>query len=98
MDGSVGGRGEEDVHWWGDELDVHFAGARGVQAGVQGGLDGLNALVCEAGDLNVGTDFDGFRGQAAGFGLGVGRWVGGWVYVCAEKQCNAMEGGDLMGK
>lgn len=36
-----------------------------LHALIQSVLDGINALICEAGELNIGTDLDGVGGEAA---------------------------------
>ena len=58
------GRGE-DVEWWGDELDLDLS-LRGV-AGLSGakcGLDCVDALISEAGNLNIGADLCWLWGKA----------------------------------
>jgi hypothetical protein len=61
------------VHGRGDELDAHGAVCRTALLSLaERGLDGVDALVGEAGDLDVGADLDGLRGQAA---LDVGQQV-----------------------
>lgn len=47
------------------DLDLDVVGVLGL-GGAEGGLDGVDALVGETGDFDVGADFGGVRGELFG--------------------------------